>query len=85
MRNTFTWRNVIIHIDSALDKDQNHYYYHIFLERFLYSYLLDKKETKLAKEKFYGTKKAMNICDVNVHNIIITKLIETKKNSKYLI
>ena len=85
MRNTFTWRNVIIHIDSTLDKDQNHYYYHIFLERFLYSYLLDKKETKLAKEKFYGTKKAMNICDVNVHNIIISKLIETKKNSKYLI
>ena len=27
----------------------------------------------------------MNICDVNVHNIIISKLIETKKNSKYLI
>ena len=42
-------------------------------------------ETKTAKEKFYAAKKPINICDVNVDNIVISKLIETKTNSKYLI
>ena len=77
--------NVIIHIDSALNKYQNHCYYNIFLKRFLYSYLLDKKETKLAKKKCYGAKKPTNLWEVNVDNIIISKLIKTENNSKYLI
>ena len=42
-------------------------------------------ETKDAKENFYGGKrKTINISDVNVNNIVITKLVETKTNSKYL-
>ena len=40
-------------------------------------------ETKVAKESFYGAKKPIN--DVNVDNIIISKLVETKTNSKYWI
>ena len=42
-------------------------------------------ETKIAKEKFYAAKKPINIWDVNVDNIVISKLIKTKINSKYLI
>ena len=41
-------------------------------------------ETKEAKEKFYEAKKTINIWDVNVDNIVISKLVETKTNSKYL-
>ena len=41
-------------------------------------------ETKIAKEKFYATKKPIKIWDVNVENIVISKLIEAKTNSKYL-
>ena len=32
-------------------------------------------ETKIAKEKFYATKKPIKIWDVNVENIVISKLI----------
>ena len=42
-------------------------------------------ETKIAKEKFYAAKKPIKIWDVNVDNIVISKLIGTKTNSKYLI
>ena len=42
-------------------------------------------ETKIAKEKFYAEKKPMNIWDVNVDNIVISKLVKPKANSKYLI
>ena len=42
-------------------------------------------ETKLAKEKFYGAKKQMKVWDVDVNNISISKLLEKKDNSKYLI
>ena len=42
-------------------------------------------ETKIAKEKFYAAKKPINIWDVNVDNIVISKLVKTKINSKYLI
>ena len=42
-------------------------------------------ETKIAKEKFYAIKKQINIWDVNVDNIVISKSIEAKTNSKYLI
>ena len=40
---------------------------------------------KVAKEKFYGAKKPIKIWDVNVDNIVISKLIERDNNSKYLI
>ena len=34
---------------------------------------------------FYGAKELIKIQDVDVDNIVISKLIETKSNSKYLI
>ena len=40
-------------------------------------------ETKEAKEKFYGAKKCIFIWDVNVNNIVISKLFEMKPNSKF--
>ena len=40
---------------------------------------------KVAKEEFYGAQKPLKISDVNVDNIVISKLVETKNNSKYLI
>ena len=42
-------------------------------------------ETKVAKKQFYGAKKPINIWDVNLHNIVISKLVETKTDYKYLI
>ena len=42
-------------------------------------------EIKVAKEEFYGFKKPTNIWDVHVDNIVISKLVETKSNNKYLI
>ena len=42
-------------------------------------------ETKVSKETFYGAKKPINIWDVNVDNIVVSKLIKTNNNSKYLI
>ena len=41
-------------------------------------------ETKVTKEKFYAEKKPIKICDVKVDNIVISKFIKTKNNSKYL-
>ena len=42
-------------------------------------------KTEIAKEKFYAAKKPIKIWDVNVENIVISKLVKTKTNSKYLI
>ena len=42
-------------------------------------------ETEIAKEKFYASKKPIKFWDVNVNNIVISKLVKTKTNSKYLI
>ena len=42
-------------------------------------------ETKVAKEQFYGAKRPMKIEEVNIDNIVISKLVETKTNSQYLI
>ena len=42
-------------------------------------------ETNVAKVEFYGAKKANKFCYVNVDNTIVSKLIKTKTNSKYLI
>ena len=41
--------------------------------------------TEIVKEKFYASKKPIKICDVNVDNIVISKLVKIKTNSKYLI
>ena len=40
---------------------------------------------EVAKEEFYAAKKTINIWDVNVGNIVISKLVKTQNNSKYLI
>ena len=48
--------------------------------------MLKYGETKIAKEKSYAAKKkAIKIWEVNVDNIVISNLIKTKTNSKYLI
>ena len=39
----------------------------------------------MIRQKFYGAKKPTNVWDVDVDSIIISNLIETKNNSKYLI
>ena len=38
-----------------------------------------------SREKYFMLKKTIKIWDVDVDNIVISKLIETKTNSKYLI
>ena len=42
-------------------------------------------DREIGKEKFYAAKRPIKICDVNVDNIVISKLVKTKTNSKYLI
>ena len=42
-------------------------------------------ERKVANEKFYAAKETTNIWNVNIDNIVISKLVETKTNFKYLI
>ena len=42
-------------------------------------------EREKAKEKFYAAENHIKIFDVNVHNIVISKLVKTKINSKYLV
>ena len=42
-------------------------------------------EKEIAKKMFYVAKKTIKICYVSVDNIVISNLIETKTNSKYLI
>ena len=39
----------------------------------------------MAIEKFHAGKKSIKDCNNNVHETIISKLVETKANSKYLI
>ena len=39
-------------------------------------------ETKVAREKLYAAKKLINIWDVNIDNIVILKLIESKTSSE---
>ena len=40
---------------------------------------------KVTKEKLSTAKKSIQIWDVNINNIVISILIETKTNSKYFI
>ena len=42
-------------------------------------------KTKIANKKFYAAKKTIKIWDVNIDNTVISKLVKTKTNSKYLI
>ena len=42
-------------------------------------------KTEIPKEKFYAAKKPIKICNVNLDDIVISKLVGTKTNSKYLI
>ena len=42
-------------------------------------------EKKIAKEEIYAAKKAIKIWDVNIYDLILSKLVKTKTNSKYLI
>ena len=42
LEKTLTFHNVIIYIKSVWRKDQSHYYYNVFLEK--YSYQLPKKQ-----------------------------------------
>ena len=42
-------------------------------------------KTKVAKEGLYDAKKVLKVWDIYVDDIIISKLVETKDKSKYLI
>ena len=42
-------------------------------------------KTEITKENFYAAKKPMKIWDVNIDNILISKLVKTKTNFKCLI
>ena len=42
-------------------------------------------EKEIRKEKFYAAEKPIKIWDVNVDNIVVSKLVETKTSSKYFI
>ena len=52
---------------------------------FFFFWWYDDVETKVAQEEFYGARKAIQIWDADVDSIVISKLIETKNISKYLI
>ena len=36
LEKTLTWHNITIYMISVLNKDQNHYYFNLFLEKCLY-------------------------------------------------
>ena len=40
---------------------------------------------KVAKEEFYAAKRPIKVWDVDINNIVLSKLLETKNNSEYLI
>ena len=42
-------------------------------------------KTEIAKENLYAAKNHMKIWDVNIDNILISKLVSTKTNLKFLI
>ena len=43
------------------------------------------EDKEIAEEKFYASKRPIQIWDIDVDNIVISKLVKTKTNSKYLI
>ena len=58
-----SWKNVVI---NQLKYNDKNFVDDIIMLRF--------GETKVAKEKFYGAKKPIYILDVNVDNIVISKI-----------
>ena len=40
-------------------------------------------EKEIVKERFYASKKPIKVWNVNVDDIVISKLVKTKTNSKY--
>ena len=44
-----------------------------------------EREREIVEETFYAAKWPIRIWDVNVDNIVISKLVKTKNTSKYLI
>ena len=42
-------------------------------------------KTEITKKKLYAAKKTINIWNINVDDIVISKLVKTKSNCKYLI
>ena len=51
----------------------------------MYIVLLRFGGREKAKKKLYAAKKSIKICDFNVNNIVISKLVKTKTESKHLI
>ena len=47
--------------------------------------MLISGQTKIAKEEFYSEKESIKIWDADVDNKVISKLVETKRNSGYFI
>ena len=47
--------------------------------------MLRFRKTIVAKQEFNDAKKPIKIWDVHVNNIVISRLVETKKNSRYLV
>ena len=41
-------------------------------------------QIKVAKGEFYGAKNLLKLWNIDVDNIVISKLVKTKNNSKYL-
>ena len=67
---TLTLHNVIILIKSVLNKNKSHYFFHrIIMVRF--------GEKKIRKRKNHAAKRPIKIWNVNVDNILISKLIDT--------
>ena len=58
-------------------KNDKNVFYSIIMVRF--------GKTEITKERLYAAKKPIKIWYVNVDNIVISKLVKTKTNSKYLI
>ena len=44
-----------------------------------------RERERNSKKRFYAAKRPIKMCDVNIDNIVISKLVKTKTNSKYLI
>ena len=42
-------------------------------------------DREIAKERFYAAKRSIQIWDTNADNRVISELVKTKTNSKYLI
>ena len=56
----------------------------LMTKKILSKIILKFDKTKVSKEEFYGAKKRVKFCYVNLDNIIISKFVESKNNSKYL-